>query len=56
MLTLIIAYVIVIGVFLTCVAVAVVDWQRRNRSEMRRLEQELDALVGKLRDAKRGRS
>lgn len=50
----IIAYIIVIGLFLVCVAIAVTEWQRRNRSEMRRLERELDRLVGRLKEPEGG--
>jgi uncharacterized membrane-anchored protein YhcB (DUF1043 family) len=45
----IIAYTLVIGVFLASVAVAVVEGQRRNRSDMKKMRRELDRLIDQLR-------
>jgi len=47
----IIAYTLVIGVFLASVAVAVVEGQRRNRSDMKRMRRELDRLIDQLRQS-----
>lgn len=47
-LTVIVAFLIVFGVFIVCVSVAMATGQRYNRKEVQRLAEEFDRIVDKL--------